>query len=298
MAAFIFSSQQVILSQDSLKFVDQDKHIAFHPVSMVGSVVLAYTAGLLYMNTGYYPDDTRVPFYFSNDNKSFLQVDKFQHSFTSYTISYFGYKYLEYSGVSRTKALLLGGYLGFVMQTPKEIIDGHFKGAGFSWGDVAGNFAGSTLLVGQELLFREQLFKYKFSFWRSYYAKQANGMLGRSFLQSYSLDYNGHTYWLSINANKLLLKNKLPDWLNLAVGYSANGMYGSYENITSYGGVEIPETQRYRQFLFSLDIDWPKIRTRSKFLKLLLNGMVVIKMPFPAVEFNSKGQLKGYLLYF
>jgi uncharacterized protein YfiM (DUF2279 family) len=286
------------LSQDSIKVAISDRSQILNPLPVVGALVLSYSTGLLYMNTSYYPDDTRVPFHFSNDNKGFLQVDKFQHSFTSYTISYFGYQYLVNSGVSRNKALLLGGSLGFIMQTPKEIIDGHFYGAGFSWGDVVGNFAGSAFLIAQELLFNEQIFRYKTSFWRSVYAKQANGHLGKTFLQSYSMDYNGHSYWLSFNANKVFLKNKIPDWINIAAGYSANGMFGPYENISSYGGVIIPETQRYRQFLLSLDIDWLKIRTRSKFLKTMFNGLNLIKMPFPAIEFNSKGQFKGYWIYF
>lgn len=49
----------------------------------------------------------------------------------------------------------------------------------------------------------------------------------------------------------------------MAVGYGANGMYGEFENIKSYNGITIPETERYRQYLFSLDVDWTKIRTDS-----------------------------------
>jgi hypothetical protein len=75
-------------------------------------------------------------------------------------------------------------------------------------------------------------------------------------------------------------------------------MFGEFQNITSYNGVALPETQRYRQFLFSLDIDWSKIETGSGFLKTVLHGMTFIKLPFPAIEYNSKGRLKGYWLYF
>lgn len=296
--AICISYPDTAISQDSITVNYQERPGILHPAPVIAAVTVAYAAGLYYMNNNYYPDDDRVSFYFYNDNKGYLQVDKFQHTFTSYTISHFGYQYLLYSGVKKNKALLWGGSLGFLMQTPKEIFDGHYIGAGFSWGDVAGNLAGSAFFIGQQLLFDEQLLKYKFSFTRSSYAKQSGGFLGDSFYRSYSLDYNGHTYWLSLNANKLFLKNKLPDWVNIAVGYSANGMFGPYENIESYNGVIIPETQRYRQYLLSLDIDWPKIKTRSKFLKFVLNGIVWVKLPFPAIELNSKGQLKGYWLYF
>ncbi len=123
-------------------------------------------------------------------------------------------------------------------------------------------------------------------------------ILVETFLQSFFQDHNGHTFWLSLNANNFLLKTKLPDWMNVAVGYSVNGLFGAYENINFYNGVTIPETQRYRQYLFSLDIDWTKIKTKSKFIRILLKGMVFIKMPSPAIEVNSRGGLKGYWIYF
>jgi len=297
-----------VLAQDNL---DRDRpsingdttslgHLGIlRPLSVTAIVLTSYFAGLAYIGTsGYYPDDSRVPFYFTNDWKYYLQMDKFHHAFMSYNISYFGYRYFINAGIKKSKALLFGGGLGFLMLTPKEFVDGHLKDSGFSWGDITANFVGSLVMTGQELLFDEQIVRYKFSFWRSEYAQLGNGLLGRNFIHSYIKDYNGHTYWLSINANRFVLKNKLPDWLNIAAGYSVNGMYGPIENRQSYNGKIIPETLRYRQFLLSLDIDWPEIQTRSKFLKKVLNTIVFIKLPFPALEFNSKGQFKGYWLYF
>jgi len=59
--------------------------------------------------------------------------------------------------------LIYGGMLGFMLQAPIEILDGMYEGWGFSWGDMAANAAGSGLVIGQELLFNEQVVKYKFS---------------------------------------------------------------------------------------------------------------------------------------
>jgi hypothetical protein len=83
----------------------------------------------------------------------------------------------------------------------------------------------------------------------------------------------------------------------VAAGYSGNGMYGEFKNIRYYNGTWIPETERYRQFLLSLDIDWTKIKTNSRFLRKILNAMVFIKLPFPAIEFNTLGKVKGYWMY-
>lgn len=265
---------------------------------VISTEAALYLGSMSYLQFIWYKDHESVPFHFYNDNNGYLQVDKFGHAFGSYLESYIGYHWLKSTGVSKKKALIYGGTLGLILQTPIEVFDGLYEGWGFSTGDMIANAAGSALVIGQEMAFDEQIVKYKFSFSRSRYADQANGYLGSNTLQSLFYDYNGHTYWLSINANKLFLKNKLPDWLNLAVGYSANGMFGEFENKTFHHGVSIPETERYRQFLLSLDIDFTKIKTRSSFLNALFQGMFFVKIPFPALEINSKGQLKGHGLYY
>ena len=259
----------------------------------------AYYAGaILVLQNSWYKDRKTVPFHFYNDNEGYMQVDKFGHAFGAYMESYIGYNVLRNKGVPRNKALIIGGTLGLVLQTPIEIMDGVHEGWGFSWGDMAANAMGSGLVIGQELLFREQVLKYKFSYWESSYSHKANGYLGSTTMNRFLKDYNGHTYWLSIALKRLIPIKRLPSWLNIAAGYGANGMYGEYENISNYNGVDIPETIRYRQYLLSLDIDWTKIKTRSKFLRTVLTAMTFIKLPFPALEFNSKGVLKGYCLYY
>ncbi len=288
-----------IVSQHSLGYKND---IVFNKVKFSNIIVIGtfgYVSAMTFLNFDlWHKDDERVAFHFYNDNSGYLQMDKFKHAYGSYFEGYIGYNLLKIEGFSKSKALLYGGSIGFFIQSPKEILDGLYKPGGFSWGDVLANATGSALLIGQELLFNEQVIRYKFSYSRSQYAKYSNGYLGSTWLQSYYGDYNGHTYWFSINANRLFLKKILPPWINLAAGYSANGMFGELNNIDSYNGVAIPPTQRYRQFLFSLDVDWTKINTRSNFLKILLQGLDFIKIPFPAVEFNSLGRLKGYWLYF
>ncbi|MCE5250120.1 YfiM family protein [bacterium] len=257
-----------------------------------------YVTALFILQKTWYKDREIVPFHFYNDNKGYLQVDKFGHTYGSYLESYIAYKSLLNSGLTKNKALIYGGTLGFILQTPIEIMDGIHEGWGFSWGDMAANAIGSGLVIGQELLFNEQTMKYKFSYWESYYSAKANGFLGTTTLDRLLEDYNGHTYWLSIPVNRFVFKKQLPPWLNIAVGYGANGMYGEYSNISNYNGVEIPNTTRYRQYLLSLDIDWTKIETKSKFMKTVLQGMTFIKLPFPSLEYNSKGQFKVYWLYY
>ncbi len=257
-----------------------------------------YVGGMSYLQFIWYKDHDRVPFHFYNDNSGYQQVDKFGHAFGSYMESYIGYHWLRSAGVPKKQSLLYGGTLGFLLQAPIEVFDGLYEGWGFSWGDIIANTVGAGLLIGQELLFDDLVFKYKLSLSPSEYAPMANGYLGNNIWESLFYDYNSHTFWLSSNINRFVQQDKLPDWLNLAVGYSANGMFGEFENRTYYRGVHIPETTRYRQYLLSLDIDWTKIHTNSKFLNALLQAMAFIKLPFPAIEFNSLGKFKAYWMYY
>jgi len=259
----------------------------------------AYYAGAIaILQNTWYKDKKDVPFHFYNDNKGYLQVDKFGHTYGAYIESYIGYKSLINAGVSRRNALIYGGSLGLILQTPIEIMDGTHEGWGFSWGDMAANALGSGIVIGQELLFNDQIVKYKFSYWESPYSRKAHGYLGTTTFNRLLKDYNGHTYWLSMPINIVIPSSKIPKWLNIAVGYGANGMYGEYKNISNYNGFDIPKTTRYRQYLLSLDIDWTRIKTKSKFLSILFRGMTFIKLPFPAIEYNSKGQLKLYSMYY
>ncbi|MCX6225511.1 MAG: DUF2279 domain-containing protein [Bacteroidia bacterium] len=256
-----------------------------------------YIGGMSYLQFIWYKDHKRVPFEFYNDNKGYLQIEKFGHAFCSYMESYIGYQWLRHAGVKKNPALVYGGTLGIILQAPIEIFDGLYEGWGFSWGDIIANTAGSAFLIGQELLFNEQLIKYKLSYWKSPYLDKANGYLGKNAFDGFFYDYNGHNYWLSMPVNRIIPVGKIPDWLSISAGYSANGMFGEFKNIRYYRGTWIPETERYRQFLLSLDIDWTKIKTNSRFLKKVLNAMVFIKLPFPAIELNTLGKMKGYWMY-
>ncbi|QCK15688.1 hypothetical protein [Mangrovivirga cuniculi] len=112
------------------------------------------------------------------------------------------------------------------------------------------------------------------------------------------MDYNGHTYWLSGNLHKLTGIEGIPPWLNIAFGYSANGMIHEFDNPEYYQGEPFPHLDRYRQFMFSLDIDLTKIHTNKKWLRGLFRALNLVKIPFPALEINRIDGLKFRPLYF
>jgi hypothetical protein len=138
----------------------------------------------------------------------------------------------------------------------------------------------------------------KYSFHSSPYAQYNPDLLGSTTLQNMVKDYNGQTYWLSANISSLGLQHtRIPKWLNIAVGYGAEGMTGAFENPDEIDGVPVPYSERYRQFYIAPDIDLSRIPVKSKTLKLILNTIGFIKIPMPTLEINKNG-LKFHPLYF
>ncbi len=257
----------------------------------------AYVGGISFLSFVWYKDSERVPFHWYDDSKGYLQMDKGGHAFTAYHESLAAYSALRWAGVSKKKALLFGGPVGLIFQTPVEIFDGLYENWGFSWTDMAANTLGAALFMSQEALFDKQIVRMKFSYAPSGYPAYHHS-LGESELESFFLDYNAHTYWLSGNINGLTGTSKVPKWLNVAFGYSANGVIKEFSNPTFYRGKPFPELDRYRQYLFSLDIDFSQIKTRKKWLRMVLKTLNIIKVPFPTLEVNRIDGLKFHPVYF
>ncbi len=263
----------------------------------LGTEIGAYAAGLSYLSFVWYKDHKRVPFHYYNDSKGYLQMDKCGHAFGAYRESYAAYYALRWAGLDKRRSLLYGGPIGLIFQTPIEFFDGMYAGWGFSWSDMAANTFGSLLFVSQEALFDDQLVLMKFSYAPSIYP-DLHAHLGETLAESFFLDYNAHTYWLSGGIKSLTGIEQVPDWLNLALGYSANGMIYEFDNPQWYNGKPFPKLERHRQFLFSLDVNFTKIPTKRKWLRKVFRVINILKVPFPALEYNRVDGFKMQPLYF
>lgn len=255
----------------------------------------AASTALIGLNQLWYANHPRSGFHSINDNNEWLQMDKMGHVMSSYYIGKTGMNLLKWAGESKKNQLVYGATLGFAFLTTVEVLDGFSEEWGFSTGDMVANAAGTGLLIGQELLWDEQRILLKYSFHTTKYANIRPEALGENFIEQSLKDYNGQTYWLSANAWSFSKDSSFPKWLNIAVGYGADGMlYG-----TKNDQLESDYTfQRQRQFYLSFDVDLSKIKTQSKFLKTVFSTINFIKIPAPTIEFNSKNQPKFYLLYF
>lgn len=266
-------------------------------VLVSGSNLAAYAGGISFLRYIWYRDHERVPFHFYNDSKGYLQVDKAGHLFSTYHIARISYNSYRWAGLNKTGSILLGSATGMLFLTPIEIFDGMYEGWGFSWSDIIANTSGMLFFASQQAIFDKQVATLKISYSGSIYPEYYS-RLGTSFADKLMNDYNGHTIWVSTNIKSVIKKDFIPDWLNFAIGYGAEGLLGEFENPEYYKGKKLPEFARYRQYFFSLDIDLSEIKTRKPWLKSILKAANLIKVPFPAIEFSNEHGIKFRPLYF
>lgn len=251
------------------------------------------TATLIGLNQLWYADYPRSNFKTLNDSQEWLQMDKMGHVFSSYQLGRLGANSLKWAGVGKKDQLLYGSTLGLGFLTAVEVLDGFSEEWGFSWSDMAANAAGTGLLVGQELIWEEQRMVLKYSFHRTQFAKQRPNKLGNGLAEEFLKDYNGQTYWLSVNINSFLKTETIPNWLNVAFGYGAEGMLTGDPNDPLF-----LNQNRTRQYYLSLDVDLSRIQTNSQVLKTIFDVFNVIKVPFPTLELNGNGRIKWHSIYF
>jgi len=258
------------------------------------------TGSLIYLNQAWYSEYNTGKFHFFDDSKEWLQMDKAGHVFSTYQASRLLMNGFEWAGYSRKKTLVVGGSVGFLYMTAIEVMDGYSEGWGFSWSDMAANTLGTALAISQQAFWKEQRLQIKYSFAQSGLAQYNPSLLGKSFSSQILKDYNGQTYWLSVNPSTFLKKDsKFPRWLNVAFGYSAYGMIGGSYNafLVQDNTGNVLKLDRQRRYYLSLDIDLTRIKTRSKILKSIFSVINILKIPAPTVQFSTSG-LRFYYLYY
>ena len=266
-----------------------------------------WAGSLVALNQAWYANYPRSSFHLFNDSGEWQQVDKVGHAFSAYYAANLSSKFFLWSGVRRKKAALLGAGMGIAYESVIEILDGYSAEWGFSLADMAANLSGSLLFASQELAWQEQRIRFKFTSHRVKYAdaeqqQKADDLYGKSLPERVLKDYNGQTYWWSINVWSFQKQSRWPAWLNLAVGYGADGMLGGYSNAwTDKHNVfhDRRDVPRLRQFYFSPDIDFSKMRYKGRYLGIFkVLNFVRFKFPLPTLEINTYGDVKLHPFYF
>ena len=250
----------------------------------------------------WYSQYNKSKFHWFNDDREWLQMDKLGHAWSASAISKALYKGFEYSGYSRRKSAIYSGAVALGFQAAIEYFDGFSVEWGASKGDLIANLAGTLFASSQNYFWGKNRVPMRMSFHHSNMASIRPNMLGSNLPERMLKDYNGQTYWLAFMPTKLQLRTGAwPKWLGFHIGYSADGMVGGDDNIwVDNKGIyhDASNIIRYRRYLLSPAISFNHLPINKKLLKAAAFITDHVRIPMPALEYNSKGQFKGHWLYF
>ena len=281
----------------------------------LGVGLATYTGVSIGLWHTWYKQYPQEGFHFFNDLGEWNDVDKVGHVYSGYFQSLLCYEGAKWTGMSDRKAMWTGMICGGLFQTTIEVMDGFSTNWGFSIPDFAANVGGIGAFALQHKYWGEQRIQLKVSshpvdypamefydeegVFISSLQDRVDDLYGATFLERYLKDYNAQTIWASVNVVSFLGKDaKWPRWLNLALGYGAENLYGGFENVWEVDNETIslgPEWERYHQFYLSFDLDFTKVKTKNHFLRGLLKIFNIFKMPAPALELNSRGEFTFHL---
>lgn len=301
---------QIVVSSNDSIYEKRQKLILYGGSAIYGSLSTG-----LYLT--WYKQYDQSAFHFFNDAGEWRNMDKAGHAFSGYLQSDFMYQSLRWAGVKERKAIWYGVAAGMAFQTTIEVMDGFSTQWGFSVTDMISNVVGVSTFAIQQKQWGEQRIRFKMSSWPKSYSntkfKSESGLFessiqsrseelfGSSFTERFLKDYNAQTIWLSVNVSDFMPKNSFPEWLSIALGYSAENMFGGFSNSWELNddniSIDHVTNPRYGQFILALDYDLSKIKTKSPFVKTLLGALNGLKFPAPAIEYNTLGELNFYLIF-
>jgi len=308
---FLFSF--VASAQDNFHFKKEKSILDFAPkkdkyriAGVSGFVGLAYSGSMIYLNQIWYAKYPRAKFQFFNDAGEWNQIDKCGHIQGAYVQSVYAYNLYRWAGLNRMEAAGYSALTSFVITSSIEVLDGFSPKWGASWSDIGANAVGSLTAMSQYMAWGEQRFWLKISMHLNQYPQgdlrnRANDLFGKSIGEKFFKDYNNLNFWLSVAPGRFIPGNTKARWLSVAVGYGAGNMYGGFENKwTDKNGVNYDYTsvKRYRKFFISLDYDLTQVKAKTRTGRMILGALNWIKLPAPAIEFNTLGQVVFHPCFF
>ncbi|HTF80309.1 MAG TPA: DUF2279 domain-containing protein, partial [Cytophagales bacterium] len=197
----------------------------------VGAALLSYISMLYTLALVWYAQEESAAFHWFDDSMEWRLCDKLGHAYIAFIECRIANNLFRWCGLRHQRSLLYSFILAFTFQSGYEVLDGFAAAYGASIYDIIANALGALLVVIQFYLFKKIIASFKFNFFLSEYAVLRPGLLGDNLLTRCIKDYNGQTYWISINVQDLLRSTLLPKWLMLSIGYGGDGLVGGHDNI-------------------------------------------------------------------
>lgn len=292
---FLLINGNLILCQSSF-YQKADSLNSKRVISVSSGIAATWAVSTIGFYNVWYADFPSSKFHFFNDSKEWLQMDKVGHFYSANKLSMATSNLFRWSGMKSSAASIVGGCVGLGLQTTLEIMDGTSAEWGFSWGDMTANALGTFSYTSQQLIWDEQRILVKFSAHPTSYASLRPSVLGSTFSERLLKDYNGQTYWLSINAASFLKSTKIPKWLCLSIGYGIDQKIVGDKEVY-YSDITKMTYHSKRKMLFSLDVDFSKLPIRRVWLKTLVKQFNYVKIPFPTLIWMN-GKIAGAGIYF
>jgi len=272
------------ITQTGFSQVDSSEVNKKRLYTVYGIQASTYTLSLIGMNELWYKNSPRTSFHWFDDSNNWLQVDKAGHLFGTFQLSRINTAAFQWAGLSTKKAAIRGIAISWAMMATIEVLDGFSEEYGASASDLVANTIGAGIALSQYLTWGDIKIQVKYSFHQTSYAQEREELLGKNTIQKSLKDYNGQTYWLSGNISSLTNSKKIPNYINLALGYGAEDMVSANKETNELLGYS-----PYRQYYLSLDLDFVKLRGKKKGINTLLYLLNTIKLPFPAIEYSKYG---------
>jgi hypothetical protein len=286
------SSLCIFPQNDSLNSTQKAKASPYlNRALILAGGLAALDAGLWFYNSQVWYDHPTTKFHTFNDwYNSKLNVDKLGHIHMATVYTKMLKPAFEWAGFNRNDSYLYSSLTAWLFQLQMEIYDSFFAEWGFSWWDIASNTAGSFYPYLQQIYPPLKIVNLKYSYHPS------NAYKDKSFTH-FIADYEGTTYWLTLDLNEILpkqLDNLWPDWLNIAIGYGGENLvnqFGANEDINRRG---LGKEEWYLAFDYNLiKIFNPDENT---FLYQLLDFLNLFHLPSPTVRFSPSAIYYG--IYF
>lgn len=261
---------------------------------------IVYALLLLWLSSIWY--NSYTTFHFFDDLFEWEYLDKAGHFFASFYIGLFACEALGNSkNLNPSLRKKWTCFAGFYLLLPIEILDGFSLNYGASIVDLAANLLGSIFCIGYISNKLVSTAIPKFSFHTTAFAIMRPELLGSNFVQQVVKDYNGQTYWLSIDINSIFNRKILPSWLLLTIGYGADGLLGGHDNVwqnTEGKTFDYSNVERAKRFFISVDLNASVLRGKSKVFSYLFAPFILLKFPGPAIEINVERGIVFHPIYF
>lgn len=242
-----------------------------------------------------------VPFHWFDDTREWAGLDKLGHFLAAYHLGVFIHEVFRSTNSLQPRNLTWICFIGFVLMLPIEILDGFSPNYGASAADLLANLLGSMACWVHSRYSAPTLLTPKLSFHFTSFAAIRPELLGTILPAQVIKDYNGQTYWLSINVSRWRVLKWWPDWMLLSIGYGADGLLGGDDNRwTNSQGKEVDYTHVLRspRIVISVDLNAELLIRKNRIFFFLFRPFLLIKFPAPAIEFHTARGVIFHPFYF